>query len=100
VAEQLKLTDEQKKQVAELEKDTKAKLGKILTSEQKKILEKARPPRPGQGGPGDQGGRRPRRGRGPNGPEAGPGGPEGGPDGPADDSSSGKPPRRPRPDSE
>jgi hypothetical protein len=48
----LKLTDEQLRQIADLEKETKAKLDKILTDEQKKILEESRPPRPGQGEPG------------------------------------------------
>ena len=50
VVERMKLTDDQKKQVAELEKETKAKLDKILTPEQQKTLETARPPRPRQGG--------------------------------------------------
>ena len=67
----LNLTDDQKKQVDELEKDCKAKLAKILTPEQMKILESARPPR-GPGG-GGQGG----RGQGPGG---GPGNPPPGPD--------------------
>ena len=73
VAERMNLTDAQKKQVAELEKETKAKLYKILTPQQQKTLEAARPPRPRQGG-GD------RRGPGgPGGPGGGPG-PDGGPD--------------------
>lgn len=37
------LTDEQKKQIAELEKEVKAKLEKILTAEQIKALESTRP---------------------------------------------------------
>jgi Spy/CpxP family protein refolding chaperone len=71
-AKELKLTADQKKQIKELEKETKAKLYSILTPKQQKTLETARPPRPGQGGPG---GRR--------GPGGGPGGegPDGGPDG-------------------
>ena len=86
VAEQLKLTDDQKTQVDALEKETKAKLEKILTPEQKKILETARPPRPGQGGPRGPGGNRRGPGNGRRqpggdspGPEGGQGGPEGGP---------------------
>lgn len=54
-AEQLKLTDDQKTQVAALEADTKAKLEKILTPEQMTQLKNMRPPMhggPGQGGPG------------------------------------------------
>ena len=79
--EDLKLTADQKKQVADLEKDTKAKLYKILTSSQKKTLEQARPPRDGQGGPGGGGGQGRGR-RGPGGPgRGGPGGPGGGPEG-------------------
>lgn len=67
VMDKLKLTDDQKSQVAQLEKDTKAKLEKILTPDQVKIMETTRPPRPpAPGGPEGQGG--------------GPGGPNGGPD--------------------
>ena len=50
----MKLTDDQKKQVAKLEKETKAKLDKILAAEQQKTLETARPPRPRQGDPGSR----------------------------------------------
>jgi hypothetical protein len=62
--EKLNLTEDQKKQVADLEAETKAKLEKILTPEQIKTLQEARPPRrggPGAGGPGgpDGGQRRP-----------------------------------------
>jgi len=64
-AEKLNLTDDQKKQIADLEKECKDKLAKILSPEQMKTLESARPPRRGEGG---QGGR-----------EGGPGGREGGP---------------------
>jgi Spy/CpxP family protein refolding chaperone len=64
--EHLNLTDDQKKQVAALEAEVKAKLEKILTPEQLEQLKQMRPPgRPG--GPGSQGG--------PNG-QGGPGGPE------------------------
>lgn len=74
VAEQLKLTEEQAKEIAELEKEVKAKLDKILTAEQKKILEEARPPRGGQGGQGGPGqGQGRGQGRGPGG-EGGQGG--------------------------
>src|SRR5258708_3275375 len=48
--EKLNLTDDQKKQVADLESEIKAKLEKILTPEQMKTLAEARPPR--RGGPG------------------------------------------------
>lgn len=65
VVEKLALTEEQHKQLADLEKETKDKLAKILTPEQLKILEQSRPPRPG--GPG---------GGGPGGPDGG--GPGGG----------------------
>jgi Spy/CpxP family protein refolding chaperone len=56
--EELNLTDEQKKQIAALEAETKAKLEKILTPEQLEQLKNMRPPmRPGgQGGPGGPGG--------------------------------------------
>jgi hypothetical protein len=58
-AETLKLTDDQKTQLAALEADTKAKLEKILTPEQMTQLKNMRPPmRPGGqgGGPGGPGG--------------------------------------------
>src|ERR1035438_2235418 len=42
--EQLNLTDDQKKQVAALEAEVKAKLEKILTPEQLKQLKQMRPP--------------------------------------------------------
>ena len=48
--EQLKLTDDQKQQLAALEAETKAKVEKILTSEQLDQLKNLRPPM-GQGGP-------------------------------------------------
>ena len=64
VADKLNLTEDQQKQIADLEKETKDKLAKILTSEQLKTLEQSRPPRGGPGGGpggggsggGDQGG--------------------------------------------
>ncbi len=81
----LSLTDEERKQIATLEADTKARLSKILTPEQMKTMEEARPPR-GFGGPGGPGG----------GPEDGPlnGGPpdERGPGGdPGSPAGSGRP---------
>ncbi len=53
VREELDLTREQEKQLAELEKEVKAKLEKILTAEQKRRIERAGPrgPRRGPGGP-------------------------------------------------
>ena len=45
MAERLELTADQQKKIAVLEKETKAKLKKILTPKQKKILEQAGPPR-------------------------------------------------------
>lgn len=48
--EALKLTDEQKKQIAELQKDVDAKLDKLLTDDQKKQLKELR--ERGPGGPG------------------------------------------------
>jgi Spy/CpxP family protein refolding chaperone len=67
--ERLNLTDEQKKQLEELQKEVDSKLGKILTDDQKKQL-KEMPQGFGPGGPG---------GRGPGGPGGrGPGGPPGG----------------------
>lgn len=62
VRQQIELTKDQEKEIAELEKLVKEKLDKILTAEQKKAVEKAGPP---QGGPG---------GGGPGGPGGGPGG--------------------------
>lgn len=52
--EVLKLTDDQKTQIAALETETKAKLEKILTSEQMNQLKNMRPPMR-QGGAGGQG---------------------------------------------
>jgi hypothetical protein len=53
--EALKLTGSQKKQLDELQKEVDAKLGKILTDEQKTQLKEMRPGR-GPGGPGGPGG--------------------------------------------
>jgi len=63
--EELKLTDDQKKQLAELQKEVDDKLSKLLTDEQKQQLKDMRPRfargpggrRPGAGGPGGPGGR-------------------------------------------
>lgn len=76
--QKLNLTDDQKKQVADLEKEVRAKLEKILTPDQLKQLKQLHPPRRQGGGPGGPGGE-----GGPNGgPGGGPGdGPAGGPDG-------------------
>lgn len=49
--DELKLTPEQEKAVAAMEKDLKEKLDKLLTPEQKKVIEEFRP-RPPLGGPG------------------------------------------------
>ena len=64
--EQLKLTDDQKKQLDALQKDLDAKLDKLLTDDQKKMLKEMRergPGRPGgdRGPGGDKGGNRPER---------------------------------------
>ena len=83
VQDKLDLTDDQKKQIADLEQEVKAKLSKILTPEQMKTLEEARPPR--RGGPGGPGGGQ-GQGQGPGG-----GGQGQGPD------DTNKPPRPPRP---
>jgi hypothetical protein len=72
--ERLNLTDKQKQQLEELQKEVDSRLGKILTSEQKKQMQEMR----GGFGPGGFGGR---GGRGPGGPgRGGPGGPGGPPD--------------------
>jgi hypothetical protein len=78
MAEQLKLTEEQKTKLADLEKKVRAELDAMLTDEQKKILENPR-------GPGGE--RRPEGGerrpegkggdRGPEGKGKGPGGDKG-----------------------
>jgi hypothetical protein len=58
VMETLKLTADQKKKIAELEKEVKTKLDKILTTDQKKQLEEMRrrlPPRGDRHGPPREG---------------------------------------------
>jgi hypothetical protein len=78
-AETLKLTDDQKTQLAALEAETKAKLEKILTADQLTQLKNMRPPMR-QGGLGGQRGQG--QGRGPGGDENGmPPGPPPGEDG-------------------
>lgn len=57
--EQLDLTSEQEKQIAELEKEVRARLGKILTDKQKKQMEDIM--QRGPGGRPDGGNRRPPR---------------------------------------
>ena len=47
--EQLKLTDDQKKQLDALQKDLDAKLDKLLTDDQKKMLKEMRERGPGRG---------------------------------------------------
>lgn len=84
----LNLTDDQKAAIAALEKDTKAKLAAILTPEQMKTLETARPPMMGRRGGGQNGG------GGQGGPSGGPGGGPGGgqgQDGPLDGPPGGAP---------
>lgn len=49
--ERLKLTDDQKQQIVALEKETKAKLEKILTPEQLEQLKNMHPPMRERGGP-------------------------------------------------
>jgi Spy/CpxP family protein refolding chaperone len=56
VQDQLNLTDDQKKQIADLEKQTKQKLDNILTDEQKQKLKDMRSQFRGGRGPGGQGG--------------------------------------------
>jgi hypothetical protein len=84
LVQQLKLTDEQKAQIKELEADTKAKLEKILTADQLTQLKNFRPPMRGgmggqqRGGNGPDGGDNSR----PPGPPPGEGDNNGGPSGP------------------
>ena len=61
LVEELKLTDEQKAKLAEIEKNLKGELDKLLTDEQKKAVESYRPAGMGaKGGPGgDKGGKAP-----------------------------------------
>jgi EF hand len=72
VRQRLRLTDEQKTQVDELQKDVDAKLDKILTAEQKVQLKEMRERGPGGFGPPGFGPGRGRGGRG-GGPPGGPG---------------------------
>jgi len=65
LVQQLKLTDDQKTQIAALEADTKAKLEKILTADQLTQLKNFRPP--GGRGMGMGGQQRGGMGRGPQG---------------------------------
>jgi len=84
--EKLNLSEDQRREIADLEREMKDKLAKILTPDQMKTLEEARPPQRGQGGPGGGGqggpgggGQSGPGGGGPGGPGAGgPGGPGGG----------------------
>ncbi len=72
LTDELKLTGDQKKKLEELQKDTDAKLDKLLTDDQRKQLKEMKERGPGRGGfPGGGG----RGGRG--GPGGGPGGPGG-----------------------
>ncbi len=57
--ETLKLTDKQKKQLEDLQKEVESKLDKILTDDQKKQLKEMRERGPGRPGPGGPGGDRP-----------------------------------------
>ncbi len=59
VQDELKLSTPQKKQLADLEKDVKERILKILTDEQKRQLQTLRPPGPPEDGAGGP----PRRGR-------------------------------------
>ena len=86
--EELKLTEEQKKQVSAIQKEVEVKLEKLLTAEQKKQYKEMKD-NMGRGGPGGPGGR--------GGPGGGPGG-RGGPDGPGGDRGrDGPPPEGARP---
>jgi len=53
-ADQLRLTDEQRRQVAELQKEVEARLEKILTASQKERLREMRGPGGPPGGPPEQ----------------------------------------------
>ncbi|CAN5569394.1 hypothetical protein BH11PLA2_BH11PLA2_36070 [soil metagenome] len=80
MAEQLKLTEEQKTQIAAIEADIKAKMDKILTEDQKKMLAAGG----GGRGPGGDGGGKGGPG-GDKGGKGGPGGDKGGKGGPGGD---------------
>lgn len=71
--DQLKLTAEQKQRLAEIQKETDARVQSLLTEEQKTILKGLRNPAPpgGPGGPGAPGGFRPPGAPGGFGPPAG-----------------------------
>ena len=58
LVDKLNLSEDQRKQIEELEQETKAKLNKILTPEQQKIMAETRPPRPGSGRSGQGSSRR------------------------------------------
>ena len=73
IQESLKLTDDQKKQLDDLQKDVDAKLDKMLTVDQKTELKAMR-----ERGPGGQGGGKGGGKGGPGGGKGGPGGPGGG----------------------
>ncbi len=75
-AEKLNLTEDQKKQLTDLETEVKAKVAKILTPAQMEQLSQMRPPQgPGQRGPGGgQGGPQGQGGPGRRGPGGGEGG--------------------------
>ncbi len=81
IQEDLNLTASQKKQVADLQKEVDAKLEKLLTADQRKMLKEMKDNQ-GRGGPGGPGGRGGPGGGGLGGPggRGGPGGPP--PDGP------------------
>jgi len=66
VQERLKLSDEQKKQVAELQKEVEGKLDKILTDDQRAQLKQLKERGPGgpPGRPGGPGGPPPKKGPG------------------------------------
>ena len=78
LVDSLNLTNDQKARLQEIERDLKAKLDKLLTDEQKRMVENFRPgpqggpggPGGGQGGPGGQGGRNGPGGKGGNRPPA------------------------------
>ena len=57
IQERLKLTDDQKKVLAELQKDVDTKLDKMLTDEQRAELKKMKEMGGGPGGPGGPGGK-------------------------------------------
>lgn len=98
-AEKMNLTGDQRKQLDDLAKEVKARLEKILTPEQMKILQDTRPPR-GDRGPGGQAGQGERGGRGGKGGHEGHDGPPPPPEGrhdgpppPPEDGHDGPPPQ-------